>query len=131
MGDGHLGWVLPTHFEEATQVYETVTLPKYTEAVLRAVPHADNLTPTCLGVLTSLGYNRGAGGFNFLFAFHYQSQCYRLYAAGTSAQTMIHPPWGAFGDLAHNDWSDSIEIGNALTLPPVRPTHNPDPRLAL
>lgn len=48
----------------AITVFAQRDVPQWTATVIRAVPGADKLTPSCLGVLFDLAYNRGAGGFN-------------------------------------------------------------------
>jgi hypothetical protein len=45
-------------------VFMNRDVPQWIAAVYQAVPNCDLLSPTCLGVLVSLAYNRGAGGFN-------------------------------------------------------------------
>lgn len=48
----------------AITVFANRDVPQWTSMVLRAVPGADKLTPSCLGMLFDLAYNRGYGGFN-------------------------------------------------------------------
>lgn len=51
-------------WDAALSVFANRDVPSWTSAVLKAVPGADKLTPTCLGMLFDTAYNRGAGGFN-------------------------------------------------------------------
>lgn len=51
-------------WDKAIDVYEHVDIPQWEERVAKACPGAEKLNGDCLGALTSLGYNRGAGGFN-------------------------------------------------------------------
>lgn len=51
-------------WDSAIAVFSERDMPQWTAVVLRACPGAENLTPTCLGVIVSIAYNRGAGGFN-------------------------------------------------------------------
>jgi len=46
-------------WDQAMSVYRHVTLPKYVDMTVRALPNCDMLNPTCLGALVSLVYNRG------------------------------------------------------------------------
>lgn len=48
----------------AINVFANRDVPQWIAAVDKALPNCDKLNPTCLGVLVSLAYNRGAGGFN-------------------------------------------------------------------
>jgi hypothetical protein len=48
----------------AMQVFMNRDIPQWIAAVYKALPNCDLLSQTCLGVLVSLAYNRGAGGFN-------------------------------------------------------------------
>jgi hypothetical protein len=47
----------------AINVFANRDVPQWIAEVNRVVPNCDILNPTCLGVLVSLAYNRGAGGF--------------------------------------------------------------------
>lgn len=47
-------------WEAAMSVFINVDMPKWEALVLKAVPGSDKLPPDCIGVLTSLAYNRGA-----------------------------------------------------------------------
>lgn len=47
-------------YDTAMKVFEKTSMPKWIANVQRAVPNTDKLSPTCLGVLVSLAYNRGA-----------------------------------------------------------------------
>lgn len=51
-------------WDAAMQVFMKRDIPQWIAAVYQALPNCDLLSPTCLGVLVSLAYNRGAGGFN-------------------------------------------------------------------
>lgn len=51
-------------WDAALSVFANRDVPSWTSTVLKAVPGADKLTPTCLGMLFDTAYNRGAGGFN-------------------------------------------------------------------
>jgi hypothetical protein len=51
-------------WDMAMKVFIEADVPEYTAEVLRAIPGADKLTPDCLGVLFSIGYNRGNAGWN-------------------------------------------------------------------
>jgi hypothetical protein len=51
-------------WEAALSVFANRDVPSWTSIVLKAVPGAEKLTPTCLGMLFDTAYNRGAGGFN-------------------------------------------------------------------
>lgn len=51
-------------WDAAISVFANRDVPSWTATVLNAVPGADKLTPTCLGMLFDTAYNRGAGGFN-------------------------------------------------------------------
>jgi hypothetical protein len=51
-------------WDQAIYVFSERDIPQWTAAVIKACPGADKMTPTCLGVLVSLAYNRGAAGFN-------------------------------------------------------------------
>lgn len=51
-------------WDAAMQVFMKRDIPQWIAAVYQAVPNCDLLSPTCLGVLVSIAYNRGAGGFN-------------------------------------------------------------------
>lgn len=46
-------------WEAALDVFANRDVPNWTSEVLRRVPGADKLTPTCLGILFDLAYNRG------------------------------------------------------------------------
>lgn len=50
-------------WDAAMAVFENRDVPKYEKLLDRAVPHAVELPPTCYGVLLSVTYNRGAGGW--------------------------------------------------------------------
>jgi len=50
-------------WENAIHVYQHTDIPEWVARVCHAVPGADKLPPDCLGALTSIGYNRGTGGF--------------------------------------------------------------------
>ncbi len=50
-------------WEAAMAVFMNRDLPQWIAATLHALPHCDLLSPTCLGVLVSLNYNRGTGGY--------------------------------------------------------------------
>lgn len=50
-------------WDKGIQVYEKTDIPEWVARVCKAVPGAENLPPDCLGALTSIGYNRGTGGF--------------------------------------------------------------------
>ncbi|MCK1670319.1 hypothetical protein [Bradyrhizobium sp. 150] len=50
----------------ALTVFSTRDIPQWTATVIRACPGAELMTPTCLGVIVSIAYNRGAGGFTSL-----------------------------------------------------------------
>lgn len=52
-----IGW------DEAMAVFMGRDVPQWTSATVRALPNCDLLTPTCLGVLVSLDYNRGVAGY--------------------------------------------------------------------
>jgi hypothetical protein len=45
-------------------VFEKRDVPQWIAATYHALPNCDLLTETCLGVLVSLNYNRGVGGYN-------------------------------------------------------------------
>lgn len=47
----------------AIDVFTNRDIPQWIAEVNRVLPNCDKLNPTCLGVLVSLAYNRGAGGF--------------------------------------------------------------------
>jgi hypothetical protein len=58
----NLAWIRPqvdVSWEAALDVFSNVSLPKYLK-MTSALPHFDELPPTCKGVLVSLVYNRGA-----------------------------------------------------------------------
>lgn len=50
-------------WDVAMNVFANRDVPQWIAEVARVVPNCDILNPTCLGVLVSLAYNRGAGGF--------------------------------------------------------------------
>lgn len=50
-------------WDAAMAVFEKVDLPRYEQQVLRACPGSEKLNGDCFGVLASIAYNRGAGGF--------------------------------------------------------------------
>lgn len=50
-------------WNEALAEFRNREVPKWIARVQAALPNIDNLTPTCLGVLVSLSYNRGTGGY--------------------------------------------------------------------
>lgn len=50
-------------WDAAMNVFMKVSLPKYEGYLLKACPGAEKLPAGCFGVLASLTYNRGAGGF--------------------------------------------------------------------
>jgi hypothetical protein len=47
-------------WDAAMHVFEKRDVPAWTAKVLKAVPGADRLTPSCLGTLVDTAYNRGA-----------------------------------------------------------------------
>lgn len=51
-------------WDAAMTVFMKHVMPKWEAKVLRAVPGSEKLPAGCFGVLTSLAYNRGDGGFN-------------------------------------------------------------------
>jgi hypothetical protein len=51
-------------WDVAIKVFSERDVPQWVAQVKRACPGADKLNSTCLGVIVSLAYNRGAGGFN-------------------------------------------------------------------
>lgn len=51
-------------WDAAMSVFMSRDVPQWIATVQRAVPNTDKIGPTCLGVLTSVAYNRGAAGFN-------------------------------------------------------------------
>ena len=48
---------------DADAVFMDVDIPEYTDGLLKAIPAAAKLPPDCLGVLDSIAYNRGNGGW--------------------------------------------------------------------
>lgn len=50
-------------WDVAMQVFEDVDLPRYEAQLIRACPGVEELPPDCIGALTSITYNRGAGGW--------------------------------------------------------------------
>lgn len=50
-------------WDQAMAVFSNTSLPKFEAMVLKACPGSDALPAGCFGVLTSITYNRGAGGF--------------------------------------------------------------------
>lgn len=51
-------------WDAAMAVFMSVTLPKFEATALRACPGSEKLPAGCFGVLSSVVYNRGAGGFS-------------------------------------------------------------------
>jgi len=51
-------------WDAAMAVFMGVSLPKFEKMVLRACPGSEKLPAGCFGVLSSITYNRGAGGFS-------------------------------------------------------------------
>lgn len=51
-------------WDAAMAVFMERDVPQWVATVQRSVPNTDKIGPTCLGVLTSVAYNRGAAGFN-------------------------------------------------------------------
>jgi hypothetical protein len=47
-------------WDVALDVFSNVSIPKYLTSTRKALPHFDELPPSCKGVLLSLVYNRGA-----------------------------------------------------------------------
>jgi hypothetical protein len=47
-------------WDAALDVFSNVSIPKYLTSTRTALPHFDELPPSCKGVLLSLVYNRGA-----------------------------------------------------------------------
>ncbi|WP_065755186.1 hypothetical protein [Bradyrhizobium paxllaeri] len=47
-------------WEAAMQVFTNRDIPQWTAQVLKIIPAADKLSPTCLGIIVSIAYNRGA-----------------------------------------------------------------------
>jgi hypothetical protein len=47
-------------WDVALDVFSHVSIPKYLASTRKALPHFDELPPSCKGVLLSLVYNRGA-----------------------------------------------------------------------
>jgi hypothetical protein len=47
-------------WEAALVVFTTRDVPQWTALVIKTIPGADKLGPTCLGVIVSIAYNRGA-----------------------------------------------------------------------
>lgn len=52
-----IGW------DEAMKVFRNRDIPQWIAATYRALPNCDLLSPTCLGVIVGLNYNRGVGGY--------------------------------------------------------------------
>lgn len=50
-------------WDAAMQVFLSRDIPQWTTATFNALPNCGKLSPTCQGVLVSLGYNRGCGGY--------------------------------------------------------------------
>jgi hypothetical protein len=50
-------------WDAAMAVFMGRDVPNWIAATVRALPNCDLLSPTCLGVLVSLNYNRGTGGY--------------------------------------------------------------------
>lgn len=50
-------------WEAAMAVFMGRDIPQWIAATYHALPNCELLTPTCLGVLVSLNYNRGTGGY--------------------------------------------------------------------
>lgn len=50
-------------WDSAMHVFENVDLPRYENMVLKGCPGSDKLNGDCFGVITSIVYNRGSGGF--------------------------------------------------------------------
>lgn len=55
--------VVDVPWPAALEVFSKVSLPEYLAKTRAALPNFDELSPDCRGVLLSLVYNRGAGGF--------------------------------------------------------------------
>lgn len=51
-------------WDAAMAVFMQTSLPKFEKMALKACPGSELLPAGCFGVLTSICYNRGAGGFN-------------------------------------------------------------------
>jgi hypothetical protein len=50
-------------WDVAMKVFMNRDVPQWTAASEKALPNFDSLNPTCAGVLVSLNYNRGCGGY--------------------------------------------------------------------
>lgn len=50
-------------WDAAMKVFLERDIPQWIAATVRALPNCDLLSTTCLGVLVSLNYNRGTGGY--------------------------------------------------------------------
>lgn len=51
-------------WDQAIDVFMKIDIPQWEAAVVKAIPQLASLSGDCRGAVTSLGYNRGAGGFN-------------------------------------------------------------------
>lgn len=51
-------------WDDAIDVFTNRDIPQWIAQVKSVLPNCDKLNSTCLGVLVSLAYNRGTGGFN-------------------------------------------------------------------
>jgi hypothetical protein len=51
-------------WDVAIKVFAERDVPQWSAQVLRSCPGADKMNSTCFGVIVSIAYNRGAGGFN-------------------------------------------------------------------
>ena len=129
----------------ALDVFSKRDVPQWTAAVLKAVPGADKLTPSCLGVLFDTAYNRGVGGFNStadrfreLVAIRDDVKANRLSSVPAELTAMKRLWPGTKGLLARCDhrvalWKVGMaESGKVVAEAPVGPTPKaPDPDVPL
>lgn len=50
-------------WDQATAVFFERDIPEYMGEIFRAIPGSEKLSPDCQGILFSIGYNRGNGGW--------------------------------------------------------------------